>query len=81
MNTQSLVQGVDEMLQQVGQEEVTFQKGFLPSDFQHLLSATVNSSLQKRLISIKARIAKHMEGDLELLHMVSPCDSEGLQRY
>ena len=67
----AFVQGVDHMLLQVGQEEVTFQTGFQAADYQSMLATTINSGLQKRLTVIKARIIKHMERDYDLMERVS----------
>ena len=67
----AIVQGVDHMLLQVGQEEVTFQTGFQAADYQSMLATTINSGLQKRLTVIKARIIKHMERDYDLMERVS----------
>lgn len=58
-------------MSEVGPEEAPYQPGYQTNDLRHLLSSTFHHT-EKRLSTLKARIHRHLNGNQDLVKLVSP---------
>ena len=71
INKQIMLQALEELLSEVGPEEAPYQPGYQMNDLRHLLSSTFHHT-EKRLSTLKSRIYRHLNGNQDLVKLVSP---------